>query len=518
MPTYSVLFDPFHSLLDNVFTAFAETMEFYAEGTAVLQDVYTDSTGGTTLANPYTISAGRATVFGQDALGYKIILKNAAGATLVTVDNYFTTNTLTSTALLTSTDTSATSGPNFELYRNSASPADDDFIGKLLLTGQDDGANKTTYGEIAAQIKDVTDATEDSALIFRTQIAGTLTDIVTMGATVDVETDLWLIQGAEPFFYFWRNDATPGDGDDIGTIFWRGENSASTATNFAYITGSMLDVTDTTEDGEIQFHTRLAGTIAERMTLGAGLEIGAPTGGDKGAGTLNVDTAIYVDNDAVPTLGAINTFTTTQIISSTDTGSGGGPQMQLYRNSASPASSDGLGILSFYGENSADEKTLYSQLTTTIVDATDGSEDGRFDFYTIIAGSSGVRVKVGSGMQLGTPTGGDKGAGTLNAVAVYDDNVLLTDYVFDYSLDGKINAADLMQAQDFLSNTDVLNIDNFSKFWKDNRHLPTMPSREDFKKDRPPIGKLAQKLWETAEIQSVHIDNLNQRLKKLEAA
>jgi len=32
---------------------------------------------------------------------------------------------------------------------------------------------------------------------------------------------------------------------------------------------------------------------------------------------------------------------------------------------------------------------------------------------------------------VGSPTGGAKGLGTVNAVAVYDDNTLLTDYVFE---------------------------------------------------------------------------------------
>lgn len=35
------------------------------------------------------------------------------------------------------------------------------------------------------------------------------------------------------------------------------------------------------------------------------------------------------------------------------------------------------------------------------------------------------------GLVVGSPTGGSKGAGTINAQAVYDDNVLLSDYVFD---------------------------------------------------------------------------------------
>jgi hypothetical protein len=38
---------------------------------------------------------------------------------------------------------------------------------------------------------------------------------------------------------------------------------------------------------------------------------------------------------------------------------------------------------------------------------------------------------------VGSPTGGNKGAGTINATAVYDDNTLLTDYVFEQYFLGK---------------------------------------------------------------------------------
>ena len=122
------------------------------------------------------------------------------------------------------------------------------------------------------------------------------------------------------------------------------------------------------------------------------------------------------------------------------------------------------------------------------------------------------------GVLVGSPTGGSKGAGTINAQAVYDDNVLLTDYVFDYLLDSKINKEDEKQAKDFMQNTEVLNVDYFSNFWKEHKHLPSLPSRDVWKKEGTfSIGQLAQRLWETVELQAIHIDSLNTRLKTLEA-
>jgi hypothetical protein len=55
-----------------------------------------------------------------------------------------------------------------------------------------------------------------------------------------------------------------------------------------------------------------------------------------------------------------------------------------------------------------------------------------------VGGIEPVVIDSGGGVIVGSPTGGSKGAGTLNAVSVYDDNALLTCYVFDQAVDGTI--------------------------------------------------------------------------------
>lgn len=114
------------------------------------------------------------------------------------------------------------------------------------------------------------------------------------------------------------------------------------------------------------------------------------------------------------------------VLEYTDDGAGEGPLHELYRVSASPAASDELGAFYFYGRDSAGVKTFYAGMRAVITDPTDGSEDGRMVFRTIVNGAAGTRCTVQEGLMVGSPTGGDKGAGTINAVAVYDDNTLLT--------------------------------------------------------------------------------------------
>ena len=72
---------------------------------------------------------------------------------------------------------------------------------------------------------------------------------------------------------------------------------------------------------------------------------------------------------------------------STDADANNGPVLELYRNSASPAVSDALGFINFYGENDADEKTLYGQIRASIKDASDGTEDARFIIQTAVGGT-----------------------------------------------------------------------------------------------------------------------------------
>ena len=97
------------------------------------------------------------------------------------------------------------------------------------------------------------------------------------------------------------------------------------------------------------------------------------------------------------------------------------------------------------------------------------------------------------------PTGGDKGVGTINAVAVYDDNTLLTDYVFekDYKLPS---------------------IKDMVAFFKKHLRLPTIPGREEWEKNGSfSVGKIATHLWETVEVQARYIAELDKRLEALEA-
>ena len=171
-------------------------------------------------------------------------------------------------------------------------------------------------------------------------------------------------------------------------------------------------------------------------------------------------------------------------------------------------------------------------------------------------------------MKAGNPTDGYKGVGTINAVAVYDDGVILTgDYTIESFVNGEIDfdkwdnwAKEKLEREliyenkvkkgkrdakiklgkpvpDELKKIDVakrvkekkhagahrfdpelnFDLDNYADFFKNNKHLPALLSVEDMLNNgKPSVGDYLKRLTETVEVQAIHIHQLNERLKALE--
>jgi len=175
--------------------------------------------------------------------------------------------------------------------------------------------------------------------------------------------------------------------------------------------------------------------------------------------------------------------------------------------------------------------------------------------------SPGAKLDIqGGGVLVGAPAGGDKGAGAINAEAVYDNNALLSCYVFDQFIDGVIDQAkwdarapdrhvratfeDIEDSETGLVSQrektparleprlhapmrkfaarvgtpyDPLTLDGYAQHWKDKRHLSAMPNETEFDPVNGQLttGEWIQRLVETAEIQAVLIEELNARVKAL---
>ena len=82
---------------------------------------------------------------------------------------------------ITSTDADATNGPGLRLFRNSASPADGDDIGRIIFSGENDASEQINYAIIRGDLLDVTDGTEDGIIKYETIFAGTNREMIRMG-------------------------------------------------------------------------------------------------------------------------------------------------------------------------------------------------------------------------------------------------------------------------------------------------------------------------------------------------
>ena len=93
---------------------------------------------------------------------------------------------------LTSTDGGSSAAPELELYRNSASPADADYLGQLKFTGESDDGSKEVYAKITGKISDASSGTEDGIIEFAHRKAGS--NVITGRFT---STAFKLINGTE---------------------------------------------------------------------------------------------------------------------------------------------------------------------------------------------------------------------------------------------------------------------------------------------------------------------------------
>jgi len=101
-------------------------------------------------------------------------------------------------------------------------------------------------------------------------------------------------------------------------------------------------------------------------------------------GSISAD-GLTVDGNATITT-ADNSDTLTLI--STDADASAGPNLKMYRNSASPADSDELGNILFQGRNDNSQDVVYATIETFALDVSDGTEDAVLNFNVMKAGSS----------------------------------------------------------------------------------------------------------------------------------
>lgn len=188
--------------------------------------------------------------------------------------------------------------------------------------------------------------------------------------------------------------------------YWSISNTATSRIGNENSAGGTLAV------GTSAYATYLGTTGAYEVQLGTSntVRMTITSAGLVGFGEASPDSVLHA---TVATAGTVLT------LESTEAGVGTGPDIVLHRNSASPADNDAIGAIKFYGEDDVSNFTEYARVGAVIRDVSNGTEDADLILYAMSAGTMTSRVTISAGMQVGSPTGGDQGAGTGNFENLY---------------------------------------------------------------------------------------------------
>jgi hypothetical protein len=137
---------------------------------------------------------------------------------------------------LTTTEDSSSAGPVIDLKRNSASPADADYLGQIKFKGENEADQEVVYAKITGKILDASDGTEDGLIEFANRKAGS--NVITARLRSDsfqlLNSTNLSVAGTSDFSGDTSHGdnvlATFGDGTDF-TIHHDGNNNIIRATN-----------------------------------------------------------------------------------------------------------------------------------------------------------------------------------------------------------------------------------------------------------------------------------------------
>ena len=334
-----------------------------------------------------------------------------------------------------------------------------------------------------------------------------------------------------PALALYRNTQGPIAQDTLGQIMWIGRTDDGGAANYAQIVTYIKDPAAGNEAGHLSFATTNANRfdISEEGFRAFGL--GWPGEGWAAFNGLKIGSTTVFDGSARLQDG--------QRVYLADNSSSVGPTFTLQRASADAAIGDGLGVIYWQGSNDIGETVTGAQVNTIWTAVADGAESMHLQAKTMEAGTFATRASWGAGQYMAGAVGGDRGAGTINATAVYDDNALLTCYVLEGWLDGAINLErwdeTVPDRVDECGNVEIrehdrargfatvmadrLDTDALVDWVKENRRLPAFPGPDHWRDrhdSKMAAGDVVQRLWETVELLFVHLAMGHERTKALE--
>lgn len=260
------------------------------------------------------------------------------------------------------------------------------------------------------------------------------------------------------------------------------------------------------------------------------------------AGSVTVNSgAVSVNRTA-----AGNCFTGT----TTDATATHGPSVVLHRDSNSAAVADEIGGIFFQANEATTDTVLtYCAIRNILRAVGNGAEDGEMQFQTVMNGALGARLLMGLGLWHALATGGDKGNGSINFDAVYDDNVLLTCIPLQKRFldNGEIDLAfwdarvpdqvepetinphtgEVMRGRGFRKRThkvarifktlvdggcDPRDPPTYFARMRADEALPGMPTKLEWQQAKYPLGEMQSRVWLAQEMLAITVMKMHDRM------
>ncbi len=408
---------------------------------------------------------GGFAIFAQAETGEIGINNSSPSATLHVKIPSVATNT--QALMIESEDDGSSTGPQFLLLRDSATPAANDDIGIIRFQGKNDGAGTVNYADMFSDILDTTAGAEAGRMYFRvatTTNSGNMRDMITLrgdgnpavvindGSHSDVdfrvETDsqanALLIDASDndavfnipvtinqqsnalstdfalqltedtadanqsPDFFLFKNSATPTNGDDIGSIQFYGNNAPSSggAKNLKHLYGSIvMDMADVITNQE---SGRMFFQILKDGTLRQGVTIRGDGAGSVVIGDGNVGLGADGLDFRVETTSQNSAF---EIDTSADTATFNVPlTINDYTlptadgNAGEVITTDGAGTLSFAAAGGGSATPAGSNTEIQFNNAGAFGAESRFTYNTTVPVGNPHIFTVGSALGIGSGT------------------------------------------------------------------------------------------------------------------
>jgi hypothetical protein len=287
--------------------------------------------------------------------------------------------------------------------------------------------------------------------------------------------------------YLVHQSPSPAVDDAIGVLGFNAYNSAAAEVTFGSMRLLITDPTSGSEDARFAFATTIAGASNFRFLIGAGLYANGATGGDKGVDTINA-AAVYDDNTLL-TCYAIEAYKT-------------GTVTTTFWDSTA------LDL-----DVAAQPERVENRPVTQKVMRAQRVRDGARLVETMVEVDEPVYDLLPVVDAAGKPVKDAAGKPVVERVQRMEQ--VVTAPAQPAGVETRTHAP---AARFAARAAELLDPKLYGDSWKATGHLPAMPSPAEWEAagKKMGLGDIQQRLWETVEVQAIHIDKLLARIEGLE--